>query len=290
MHVGRLDVSAVGTGRSGGRLAGAAIAGALLVGVTARAGVPATVGLAVLAATAIVGGRDVVLGGLAGLFAHDVLRGAVGYWTAVDAAWFVAGAAVLLWLVPIREPPWDRSAWSVGLAAGGAAVVGVAAAGWVAFATGGQRFAVAAVHTLPAGVALIAAVGTATLTATAIRRREAAGASVGVDGGLRVPSATPGWRLSVLVLGVGLAWLAVAAGLDVLVHDLSQFPTGRSIRRYAEGLAGTGSTPSRIARAVLIGLYRYGDTAVVLVSTLAVLTIGGLYVRSGGRRASGRER
>lgn len=289
MHGNTVGEPSVTTGHPSRRLVAATVAGALLVAIATETALPATVGLALLAAAAIALGPDVAIGGVAGLLVHDLVWGAVGYWTATDAAWVVATTATLLWLVPHyrRWTPPVRPAWWVGLATVTAGVVGMASAGLVAFLVGGQRFAVAALDALPAAVVLVAVVGTAALTGRATRRGTTAGATVETDGGpTGTASPSSDWRLLVLVLAVGLAWLAAAASLDVLAHDLSLFPTEPAVRRYATRIVGTGSSLRRAGRAVFVGLYRYGDLAVVLVSAVAGVTLGALHrqKRSGGER------
>lgn len=278
----------------------AAVAATLLIAAATVAPVPVTYALAVLIAAALVVGPAVVLGGGAGVLVHDLLRGAVGYWTATDAVWLFVFAGFLVWLAPApvvrrggRSPPVRRTVGRYALAVGVAGTLGTAAAAWLALMIGGQRFYTGAAGLL--GGFLVTAVCVSVLIAVDRSGEERDEHTAAGGPPAESPATGPaGWRLvrawrcpstrtAVYFLLIGLAWLAGGMVLDTLAHDLATLPNEQALRAYAAGVVGTGSPLSVAATSVLVGIHRYGEWAVRLSAPVAAVAVWMAHRRTGTR-------
>jgi hypothetical protein len=265
-----------------GHVALAACVGVSLVGVATATGTPVAYVVAALVAAALVLGPSAGVGGAVGVVLHDLFTGAVGTWTVGLAVWLVAFAVPVAWLGPRRPPATPgplRSRLGRQLRAlaafGVGGVYATALSAWLLALVGGQRFYVAAYQFLP-GVPVAAALGAVALVVLSTRSgrriaavwtdRRYAVTRPETDGGVDHRHDRPGWTFILWLLAVGVAWLAVAGGLDLFAHDLTLFANEAELLVYARGLFGEGSPIAT----VVVSVYRYGTLAVHLSAPLVV--------------------
>lgn len=74
---------------------------------------------------------------------------------------------------------------------------------------------------------------------------------------------------------IGVGWLGGASALDVFAHDLGTFTTTSQLRAYVTGSLGTGLPIATVGNLLLIGVYRYGELAVLLSAPVAALALWG---------------
>jgi hypothetical protein len=261
----------------------AAGVGFVLFAVATSAGVPVAVVGGVLVAAALLIGPSAALGGTSGLLLHDLFRGAVSVWTLAAAVWLCLFVTMLAWLTPsvaggrarasVQRPP-----RAVRLYIGAVLIAGLyatALAAWVLTVAGSERFYTAAAGLLP-GVAVASVLGVVVLVA-----------ATRLDRGVAVSPAQvpdrPGRLTAAGLLLVVAAWLGGAIGTDLLAHDLGLFPTEIQLEYYVAGLFGSGSLVATVGKAVLVGVYHYGEAAVLLSAPLAGV-LSGLLVGLGRGR------
>lgn len=229
------------------------------------------------------------LGGLVGLVLHDLIRGAIGYPTLTLATWILVFTGLVAWLTgPTtttserlggRSVLRERSNDILLIATAG--TYGTAVTAWLVMLLGRERFYTAALDFLP-GVVVAAGISAAGLiTADAIRRL---GASPERDGPLGRLSFEPerldrdgsAGRTSAALVGtflIGVAWVGSASALDVFVHDLELFATASQFRAFITGFLGSSSPIATVGTSLFVGLYRYGELAVLLSAPATMLAL-----------------
>ncbi|WP_235007125.1 hypothetical protein [Haloarcula mannanilytica] len=262
----------------------------LLVKIATETATPvAYVGAGFVAGVLLIG-PAAPLGGAAGLILHDLFHGALGYWTLTSAVWILAFAGLVTWLVGLPRPGNDTGPESIARLGpadtGSVTVAGInatALAAWLVLILGGERFYTAILGFLP-GVAVVIVTSVFVVVAGWIARHfdrmpdrtATADSSVSGPGTQeRNGSAGPTLAMTVGLLAIGSVWLGGAAALDLLVHDLGLFATVSEFRTFVTGFLGTGSPVAVVGTTVLVGLYRYGELAVLLSAPVAVIVLVG---------------
>ncbi|WP_418284911.1 hypothetical protein [Halorubrum sp. DTA46] len=277
-----------------------AAVGTLLLTVATMASVRSTYAMAVLVAAVLFVGSAAITGGVASVLIHDLLRGAVGYWTVTDAVWLFVFSGLLLWLTSAPVVSRDGRSKvvrrivvdSLG-AVGTAGVFATAVAAWVGFLIGGQRF-YTGVTELLGGVLVTAVICIPAVIVLARWRGTRGGHAVASDASPEsFPSELgdtwfdrvrrPSSRTVVYLSLIGLVWLVGGAILDVITHDLRLFPTERTLREYVAGIVGTGSTLATVGTAGAVAVYRYGAWALHLLTPAVLVAVWVTCRRSGIR-------
>ncbi|WP_336337987.1 hypothetical protein [Haloarcula brevis] len=265
------------------QLALAAVVGFLAVEMATRTGTSmAWVGGAFVAAVVLVG-PAAPLGGVAGLVIHDAFHGVIGYWTVATAVWILTFTGVVAWLSTEPDGRGLESMHRTAPAYAGWLVVGgvnaTAFAAWLALVLGVQPFYTAVMGYLP-GVAV--AVGLGVFGLVAVGAAERVGwlpGRAGARGHSLSESNAPGRNSSTgPTLGVFLAgtgWLVGVSALDVFVRDLWLYPTATEFRAFVTGFLGSGSPVATVGTTVLLGVYEYGELAVVLSAPVSILAVMG---------------
>lgn len=270
--------------------------GTLLITVATMASVRSTYAMAVLVAAVLFVGSAAITGGVASVLIHDLLRGAVGYWTVTDAVWLFVFSGLLVWLTPAPVVSRDDRSRSVRRvvvdhigAVGTAGVFATAVAAWLAFLIGSQRFYTGVIGLL-GGVLVTAMICISavivfsrweSIRGDAVASDRSSGSfSSGLEGMQsdrvrRRPS-----RTVVYLSLIGLVWLVGGATLDVITHDLGQLPTERTLREYVAGIVGTGSTLATVGTAGSVVVYRYGAWALHLSASAVLVAVWITYRRS----------
>ncbi|WP_435095232.1 hypothetical protein [Halorubrum sp. N11] len=262
-----------------------------------------TVGIAAKMATAMayVGGTFVAagvflgpaapLGGVAGLIIHDLFRGAIGYSTLVVAAWMLVFSGLVVWLTG----PVSNTSERLGLQStrrtvptdiGMVLIAGIHATAftaWLAMMLGWQRFYTAAIGLLPGVVVAMGMCVVILVSAGAIRRLGLlADRTTVFDFSPFRPAVSEQDRsagrtgaVAVGALTIGAAWLGGALALDIFVHDLGLFTTASQFRAYITEFLGTSSPIAVVGTSLLVGVYRYGELAVLLSAPVAMLALWG---------------
>jgi hypothetical protein len=264
---------------------------ALATGAANTATPVAYVAAILVAMTVVSGPVPIATGGTAGVLVHDLFYGAAGYWTLVVAVWIATYAAGIAWLSSGRGESTDGQKHpahrSVLAYAGTGVTAGVYATGlaaWTAAVSGGQRFYTIVGAYLP-GIA-VATVAITSLWWFRSKRseRDVQGRTAdGSEGESRAGGVGP----TLALLAMGIAWLGGGTLLDAVAHDLSVFATESQLLAYVEGLLGDGSTVATVGRIGLVGIYRYGEAAILLSAPVAVVAATALYVN--GRSTRQRE-
>ena len=238
----------------------------------------AYVGAAFVAAAVLIG-PAVSLGGVAGLVIHDAVHGVIGYWTVATAVWILTFVGVVAWLSTSPDNWSSKPIHRVAPVYAGWVIVGgvnaTAFAAWLVMVLGAQRFYTVVMSYLP-GVAV--AVGLCVVGLVAVRTAERLDwlpGRAGTRGRSLSESNAPGRNSStgptVGVTLIGTGWLVGVSALDVFVHDLGLYPTATDFRAFVTGFLGSGSP---VATA-LLGVYKYGELAVVLSAPVALLAVVG---------------
>lgn len=288
-------------------IVGAMVASTFLATVASFVSISMAHMLAILVAAVLVIGPAAAIGGTVGIVVHDLLWGAVGYWTASTAMWLLVFAGLVSLLVPVpfhrRDSRPSGSFWQAVQGYAGAAIVAgilaTAVAAWVAFVLGGQRFytTVGLLGAIPvavaAGMPILAfryrTQGQRSDDTTSHTPRATGAASNPTaktqaprhDGGVPNHERQRPSRWTVFgLLFIGLAWLVGGIGFDVLAHDFALFPTELALREYAADMVGTGSPIATVASVTLIGVYRYGESAVYLSAPIVASAVWLLYRRT----------
>lgn len=256
---------------------------------------------AVLVAVAVVEEPTAVaVGGAAGLIIFELLQGAVGYWTPIVPAWIVVFVGMVAWLAPIsvsydasesEQPSIPRFVGAVCIAGLYATALGA----WLGIALSGERFYTAAAGLLP-GVPAVAGLGTIALLASSRFGRRALAEPVGgdvsqrlptilqSDGGTERPVSKPGVTTMFGLFVLGAAWLGGTVAIDVLAHDLGLFELEGQLLDYVAGIVGTDSSIASAGATVFVGIYRYGELAVLLSAPVTIAATWGVHTY--GRRVN----
>ena len=72
---------------------------------------------------------------------------------------------------------------------------------------------------------------------------------------------------------IGVGWLGGASALDVFVHDLKLFASATQFRAFITGFLGTSSPIATVGTPLFVGLYRYGELAVLLSAPASMLAL-----------------
>lgn len=282
---GRIDQTGVVRGNQVTTALAAVVAFLVVEVATRTATSMAYVGGAFVAAAVLIG-PAAPLAGATGVVVHDVVYGAFGDWTVATAAWILVFGWAVVWLGSGRSNGPDgqalKSVHRVAPACAGIVVIGginaTAFAAWLAMVLGSQRFYTAATGFLPG---IVAAVGLCVfgLVAVGVARRlgligrtDTRGRSLfepEAPGRNRSEGPTRATTVGVFVIGTG--WLFGVSVLDVFVHDLTLYPTANEFRGFLTGFLG-GDSP---IATVLLGVYNYGELAVVLSAPVALLALLG---------------
>jgi hypothetical protein len=263
--------------------------GLLAVGIGAKTATPlAYVGGTFVAAVLFIG-PAAPLSAVAGLVIHDLYRGAFGYSTVVVAAWILAFAGLVVWLTgptATRSESVDlQSLHRTAPAYTGmvmiAGIFATAFAAWLVTLLGWQRFYTAAIGFLP-GIAVALGVCVLGLVSVGSGRR------LGLLSDRRyiLPVLAPGVsdrersarQAGTAAIGafiIGIGWLGGVLTLDLFVHDLDLFATASQFRAYVTGFLGTSSPSAAVGTALIVGVYQYGELAVLLSAPVAVLALWG---------------
>lgn len=267
--------------------------GMLAVGIAAKTATPmAYVGGALVASGFFIGIAAPV-GGVAGLIIHDLFRGALGYSMLVVAAWILVFTGLVVWLTGPISNASERLGLQSRRRTGPAylemvLIAGVHAtafAAWLVMILGWQRFYTAAIGLLPGVVVAMGVCVLALVSMDVVRRfgpltdRNYVFDSPSFervvpdrDGSARRTDAV---ALGALIIGIG--WLSGTLALDIFVHDLGIFGTASQFRAYVTGFLGIGSPIAVVGTALLVGVYRYGELAVLLSAPVAILALWGWY-------------
>ena len=269
----------------------AATVGFLIVEIATRTAIPmAYIGGAFVAATVLIS-PVAPLGGVTGLIIHDISHGTIGYWTVGTTVWVLVFAWVIVWLANGLSNGQERQGLKsmhrmAPAYAGITLISGVNAtafAAWLAMVLGAQRFYTAVSEFLPG---VIAAVGFSVLGLVAIGAVKRLGRYLGqtdTHGHSLFESEMPRRNRSegptnVTAIGVfviGTGWLFGVSALDVFVHDLGLYPTASEFRAFVTGFLGSGSPIATVGTTVLLGVYNYGELAVILSAPAALTAMLG---------------
>ena len=271
----------------------ATVVGFLAVEVATRTATSvALVGGAFVAAAVLVG-PVAPLGGVVGLIIHDIFHGAIGYWTTVTAAWVLVFVWLVVWLAEGLSNGQERqclkSMHRVAPAYAGIILIGgvnaTAFAAWLVMILGAQRFYTAVSGFLPGVIAAVGlcvfglfAVGVAKRLDKQIGQTDTHGNSLFESkepGRNRSEGPTDTMAVGVFVIGTG--WLLSVSALDVFVHDLGLYPTASEFSAFVTGFLGSGSPIATVGTTVLLGVYKYGELAVILSAPVALTAMLGWY-------------
>lgn len=249
--------------------------------------IPMEYAAAILIAVAVgLGPVPIAIGGAVGVLVHDLFYGATGYWTLVVAAWIVAYAGGIAWLSPeSRYPVGSRHrraarsilAHVITIVTAGTYATGAAA--WLATALDGMPVYITTARLLP-GVAVAIGGGLVILLAFELWNgvhldgddRSKTTERTETDGGtlLRVEPMT---ATVIGLFAIGAAWLGGITVLDIVARDLGLFGSEQQLGEYIVGIVGTESLISTVAVTAFVGIYRYGELAVLLSAPIAVLAV-----------------
>jgi hypothetical protein len=146
-------------------------------------------------------------------------------------------------------------------------------AAWLVMVLGSQPFYTAAIGLLP-GVATamgICAFGLVSLGVT--QRLGLPLFELELPGQTRSEELTDATTVGVFIIGTG--WLGGTFALDILVHDLGLFATASQFETFVTGILGSGSLTAAVGTPVLVGIYTYGELAVLLSAPVAILALLG---------------
>ena len=269
----------------------AAVVGFLVVDMATRTATSmAYIGGAFVAAAVLIG-PEAPVGGVTGLVIHDAFHGAIGYWTGVTTAWVLVFTLVVMWLTnglsnsPKRQAlkPIHRlaPAYTERILIGG--INATAFAAWLTMVLGAQRFYTAVIGFLPG---VIAAVGLCMFGLVAVDVTERVGRQVGrteTRGHPLFESEAPGRNrdagptdtMAVGVFVIGTGWLLGVSALDVFVHDLGLYPTASEFSAFVTDFLGSGSPIATVVTTILLGVYKYGELAVILSAPVALTAMLG---------------
>lgn len=269
----------------------AAVVGFLIVEIATRTAISmASVGGAFVAATVLIG-PAAPLGGVAGLIIHDGFHGTIGYWTVGMTTWVLVFAWVIVWLANglsnSRESQGLKSMHRIAPAYVGitliSGVTATAFAAWLVMVLGAQRFYTAVSGFLPGvivavgfGVLGLGAIGAVKRLSRYLGQTDTRGHSLfesAMPGRNRSAGPTNETAIGVFVISTG--WLFGVSALDVFVHDLGLYPTASEFRAFVTGFLGSGSPIATVGTTVLLGVYNYGELAVVLSAPVALTAMLG---------------
>ncbi|EMA23693.1 hypothetical protein [Haloarcula argentinensis] len=269
----------------------AAVVGLLIVEIATRTGISMAYIGGVFVAAAVLISPVAPLGGVAGLIIHDVFHGIIGYWTVSTTVWILSFAWVIVWLTNGHSSGQKRQGLKsmLRMAPAYAAVIligginATAFAAWLVMVLGAQRFYTAAIGFLPG---VVAAVGLSVFGLVAIGIIERLGKHIGradTRGHTLIESEVPGRKpskestgvMAVGVLVIGAGWLFGVSVLDVFVHDLGLYPTANEFSAFVTGFLGRGSPIAPVVTTALLGVYKYGELAVVLSAPVAIAALFG---------------
>lgn len=238
------------------------------------------VGGAFVAAVVLIG-PEAPLGGVTGLIIYDLFHGTVGHLTLVTAAWTLVFAGSVMWLAGRTSTKPDTHGLKSILRTTSACTGMVMIAGinttaftaWLAMILGSQPFYTAAIGILP-GVATALGICAFGLVSLGVTQRFAPPLfTLELPGQTRSEELTDATTVGVFIIGTG--WLGGTFALDILVHDLGLFATASQFRAFVTGILGSGSLTAAVGTPVLVGIYRYGELAVLLSAPVAVLALLG---------------
>lgn len=272
-------------------LALATVAGTLAVGIAAETATSMAYVGGIFVVAGFLTGLVVPLGGVTGLVVYDLFRGTVGYSTLVTATWILVFTGLVVWLAgPIpttserlerrtirRTVPADIGVFLI------AGIHATAFAAWLVMLLGWRRFYTAALGFLP-GVAVAIGVCILILVSVAAVRsldrlpnRNHAFSFASLDP-VAPDRGRPAKRNIAVTVGafvIGTGWLGGTLTFDIFVHDLGIFATADEFRAFVAGFLGTGSPMAVVGTSLLVGVYRYGELAVLLSAPLAMFALWG---------------